>query len=594
MKSKSFRSSMLFLYITSICIPFLVTTIIYTYYFSEQILNKNKTNVSNTLESISSGIEIYVSELNSISNVPYFMPNVMDTMKDINHGKYQNISSSTEDFINSKNFRLVFLKYIYNSSQNISDVTFIPEQNEKNLVYIMSRNANETKIGTNREYKYENWYTYLQANKKKSIFFAVYRNTDEDGDDNKNLAQFSFAKIIRDVDTKKNIGILKIDIDSKNITNLIKQVQLTSRSMMAIGTENGEIIYSNSKDQHLSSLTNINKLSEVTPLQYQIIKKPIENTSLQLVYLSSTKEILYYQTATYIIIFLLTLVAVFASFVIYRFKTNKIAISISHIKDTFKRIETGDLTAKCTVSNQQEFIEISHALNHMTEKLNEHIIKEYKANLSQQEAEFRALQAQINPHFLYNTLNGFIALNRMGEKRLLEKSIIQLTHLFQYTCNSITDTPIESELSFIRQYLELQSLKYDERLSFSIYIEPGTEKIIIPKLLLQPLIENSVIHGMEPTDIPIHIKVETSILNSRNFGDYLFIHIIDNGGGFDLANLQSLHHIGLKNIESRLKYNNPLNVFQIRSKVDVGTECIILFSLMPKTLNGGSYENITS
>jgi two-component system, sensor histidine kinase YesM len=593
MRSKSLRTSMFFLYVTSICIPFLVITVIYSYYFSKQILNSNKTSVSNTLESISSGIGIYVAELNSISNVPYFISDVMDTMKDINSLKHKNVPSTAEDLKNSKNFRLVFLKYIYNSTQHISDVTFLPEYNEKNLSYIMSRNANETVIKTDDDYKNQDWYNYLQENKKKSIFFAVYKNAGEEGNNKKEITQFSFAKIIRDVDTKKNIGILKIDIDSKKITKLIQQVELTSQSMLAIATEDGEIIYTKSKDERLLDLSNINQLSDSTLLKYQVIKKPIENTSLQLIYLSSTSEILYYQTITYMIVFLLTLVAVLASFVIYRFKTNKIAKSVSDIKDTFKKIETGDLTAKCTVSNQKEFIEISHALNHMTETLNEYIIKEYKANLSQQEAEYRALQAQINPHFLYNTLNGFIALNRMGEKRLLEKSIIQLTQLFQYTCNNSTVTTIESELSFIRKYLELQTLKYDERLSFSIYIEPDTKDIIIPKLLLQPLIENSVIHGMEPNDTPMYIQIETGLLNSTNFGDYLFIHIKDNGGGFDQTKLQFLENIGLKNIENRLKYHSPWNVFQIRSRIGVGTECIILFSLMPKAQKGGSYENIT-
>jgi two-component system sensor histidine kinase YesM len=591
MKSKSLRSSMFILYVTSICIPFLVMTILFSYYFSKQILNKNRTDASNTLESISSGIKIYVSELNSISNIPYFISDVMETMLDINSKNYDADASSTEDLKNSKNFRLVFLKYIYNSNQYISDITFIPNHNEKNLVYIMSRNANETKVESNEHYRSEDWYQYLQANKKKSVFFAVYSNETADGNSRK-LTQFSFAKIIRDVDTKKNVGVLRINIDSKNITKLIRQVELTSRSMMAIATDDGEIIYSKTGDKGLMGLTNIHEFQK-TSSAYQIIKKPIENTSLQLIYLSPTREILYYQTASFTVVFLLMLVAVIASFIHYRYKTNKIAKSVSTIKDTFKRLETGDLSAKCTVNDQQEFIEISHALNHMTDRLNDYIIKEYKASLSQQEAEYRALQAQVNPHFLYNTLNGFIALNRMGEKRLLEKSIIQLTHLFQYTCNNSTLTSIESELSFIRKYLELQTLKYDERLSFTIYAEPGTEKLVIPKLLLQPLIENSVIHGMEPSDQPMHIRIETSILSSRSFGEYLYIHIKDNGVGFQLNKLSALKHIGLRNTENRLNYLNPHNVFQIRSTIGTGTECIILLNLTSTSLSGGSYENTT-
>lgn len=581
MKSKSLKSSMLVIYITSICIPFLLISTIFSYYFSIQTLNNNKTNLSNTLESISSGIGIYVAELNSISNVPYYISSVQETMEDINSGNYPDILNSTQALRDSKNFRLVFLKYIYNATQNISDVTFIPEINNQNRIYLMSRNANETRIITNNGYQKESWYTFLQAHKMQPNFFPLFGEEEHVSSDNytKKLVYFSYAKIIRDVDTKKNIGIIKIDIPANNITKLIDHVQLASLSSIAIADEDGNIIYLNSHDKYLSNLKSINKLPKLSFLQYQVIKTQVDNTRFQLIYLSAKRNILYYQIITYLVVFLFTTISIFISFFIYRYKADKISRSVSKIKETFERIETGDLTAKCSLSGQQEFIEISHALNHMTDTLNEYIINEYKASLSQQEAEFRALQAQINPHFLYNTLNGFIALNRMGEKRLLEKSIIQLTHLFQYTCNNTMDTSIQSELSFIQQYLELQSLKYDERLSFYIYMEPETEKFPIPKLLIQPLIENSIIHGLEPLDKPMQIKIETALVESPSFGKYLFIHVQDNGQGFDIYTLETHQNIGLKNIENRLTYQNPKNVFQIRSKKDIGTECIILIKI---------------
>ncbi len=580
MKSKSLRSSMFLLYITTIIIPFLVISALYSYYYSVQILDNNKTNVSNTLESVSTGIGIYVAELNSISNVPYYISDVMDTMQDINSGKHQDIATSTEFLKNSKEFRLVFLKYIYNATQNISNVSFIPTSNSLNLIYVMSRNANQTKIMTDSEYKNTDWYTYLQNNERASVFFPLFEDGKDTTSDARTLTGFFYAKIIRDVDTKKNIGVIKIEIPAKNILQLVGHVQLSTAASILITSEDGEIIYMKTGDSNLKEMKNSSEFSDLSRMRYQIIKQPIDNTSLQLIYLSSNREILYYQIYTYFIVFLFTLAAVFLSFFIYRFKTNKIAKSVSSIKDTFKKIETGDLSIKCNVSSQQEFIEISHALNHMTEKLNEYITNEYKANLSRQEAEYRALQAQINPHFLYNTLNGFIALNRMGEKRLLEKSIIQLTHLFQYTCSSNTLTSIDAELSFIHQYLELQSLKYDERLFFSIYIEPGTENILIPKLLLQPLIENSIIHGLEPSDKRMHIWIETAILDCMQLGNFVFIHIRDDGCGFDMVKLEALRHIGLKNIENRLKYHNPNNIFQIRSEAGKGTECIILLSII--------------
>lgn len=571
MRPKSLRYRMFFLYLTSIMIPFFVVSSIYSYYFSLQILHNNKTNISNTLESISSGIGIYVAELNSISNIPYFNPGVFQTMEDINSGKYQDIQSSTEFLKNSRGFRVVFLKYIYNATQTISDVTFLPFRNPLSRVYIMSRNADETMVTTDLLYKDSSWYTSLLQNPKNPI---LYSHNDTAGN-----SRFSYIKTIRNVDTKKNIGIITINIPSDNINRLIRNVKLSSSSYIALTYTDGEVIYSSTDNKKLAAMKNINELPGYTSMKYQIITKPIENTSLQLIYLSSKYEVILYQTITYFLIFLITLITIILSYFIYRHKTNKITQSVSNMKDTFKRIETGDLTARCYCTDPSEFIEISNALNQMAEKLNDYIIREYKASLSQQEAEYRALQAQINPHFLYNTLNGFIALNRMGEKRLLEKSIIQLTHLFQYTCNTAAVTSIESEFWFIRQYLELQSLKYDDRLTFSVYLEPGTENIPIPKLLIQPLIENSIIHGMEPSDVPIHIQLETCIVDTQSFGNYVLIRVKDDGAGFDSTTLDSIKHIGIQNIHNRLNYQNPCNVLQIKSFPEKGTECILLIKL---------------
>lgn len=580
MKAKSLRSSMQLLFIISIFIPFFVISSIFSYFYSQQLLDNNKTNISNTLASISEGIGIYISELDSIADVPYYYTSVLSTMQEINN-EYSDSINVLSKLQSEKNFRVIFLKQIYNSTQNISNVTFFPTNNEQNYAYIINKNSYNTKVEKDNPYKSTEWYALLQEDEKAALFYPTYEETTEKASSSAHgkLTAFSYITNVLDVDTNKIIGILKVDTPAKAITKFLRNVKLSSGSSLSIVDSNGVILYSNTVNPTLKALQNINELTSIQRHYYQSMAENISNTDYQLVYLSSTGDVIRYQLFTYFIIFIVMLLTIVISYVIYRYRTNQISQSVSSITASFRRIETGDLTTMPIISKQKEFIDISNALNHMVERLNEYIIKEYKASLSQHEAEYMALQAQINPHFLYNTLNGFIGLNRMGEKRLLEQSILRLTHLFQYTCNSSTTTTVASEISFIKQYLELQTLKYDNRLTFSICMNEDTEEIIIPKLLLQPLIENSIVHGLEPTDKQIHIQIYISYIDQQAYGKYLLIYICDNGIGFDSNRLNTHKNVGLSNVCQRLEYCSPHNLFQIRSVAGEGTYGTILIKI---------------
>ncbi len=112
------------------------------------------------------------------------------------------------------------------------------------------------------------------------------------------------------------------------------------------------------------------------------------------------------------------------------------------------------------MADQDGYAMIADSLNKTGQRLRELIEAEARARESQSKSEYLALQSQINPHFLYNTLNGFIALNRMGERKQLEASIIQLTRLFRYICNNKRYFHRFEGIQFAQQYLDLQKLRF--------------------------------------------------------------------------------------------------------------------------------------
>lgn len=187
-----------------------------------------------------------------------------------------------------------------------------------------------------------------------------------------------------------------------------------------------------------------------------------------------------------------------------------------------------------------------------------------------------ALQSQINPHFFYNTLNGFLSLNRMGEQDLLEKSIIELTQLFRYTCSGKEVALVKEEFEFLQRYLELQKLRFEERLNFTVTLQDEAAEESIPKLLLQPIVENSIVHGMEPREQPIHIFVEGRLVPGEESGMILELLVRDDGIGFDPGRLKKdSSKVGLKNVEERLHYFRSSSQFSIQSGANRGTVCTI-------------------
>jgi len=176
----------------------------------------------------------------------------------------------------------------------------------------------------------------------------------------------------------------------------------------------------------------------------------------------------------------------------------------------------------------------------------------YTELVAERSAEYQALQSQVRPHFLFNVLGGFAALNRMADRDTLERSILALKELLRYTVDHGSETTVREELAFLSRYCELQKMRFRDRLDWRIDADPAILERRIPKLLLQPLIENAVIHGIEPSGDPGLVSVEAGVAAS---GDALRIVVADDGVGFDPA--ATPRGVGLQNVERRIALAYP-------------------------------------
>ena len=222
----------------------------------------------------------------------------------------------------------------------------------------------------------------------------------------------------------------------------------------------------------------------------------------------------------------------------------------------------------------------------MVFRINELIEKEYKSEIATKEAQFKALQAQINPHFLYNTLQlvGGMAVAHNAEK--IYRVISALSDMFRYITGKQGDMVlIENEIEHIKNYLYIQIQRFDGKIETDIFVEEGTEGYKIPMLTIQPLVENAFNHGFEQKVGNWKLSVEV-----QKVFDEIEITITDNGVGIPEEKLKTLREqinnlsqplntrgsIGIKNVSARigLYFGNEYGL-DIFSEVDNGTQIVI-------------------
>ena len=200
------------------------------------------------------------------------------------------------------------------------------------------------------------------------------------------------------------------------------------------------------------------------------------------------------------------------------------------------------------------------------------------------EAELRALRAQVQPHFLFNTLNTIAALVRVNPAEA-EETITRLADVFRHSLRASEHAHMRlgDELDFVRAYLEIEHTRFGERLRVEERIEPGLEGIPVPSLLLQPLVENAVRYAVAP-----RTEGGTVGLAARREGDLLMIEVWDDGPGMSGTASASGNGFGLHSVRERLRAAGPPHALEIESVPGSGTRLRLTIPIPASTLIEGA------
>jgi two-component system sensor histidine kinase YesM len=263
------------------------------------------------------------------------------------------------------------------------------------------------------------------------------------------------------------------------------------------------------------------------------------------------------------------------------FFSRSIARPIRNLAKQMREVEQGELKHREVSSAIREFSQLEHSYNVMIEQIISLLdfTREEQAKLS--EAERKALESQMNPHFLFNTLNTIKALARLHGEKDIYTITVKLGKLLRSSIdNRESEATLEQSMALIESYLTIQKLRFADKLTTEVYLDPSCKHIKTPKLIIQPLVENAIIHGLEPKvgSWNLSVRVERT-------GERISITVGDDGVGFppdrlprDLDELANSPHVGVYNVYRRLflKYGRKLH-FSLKSKEGEGTWATISF-----------------
>ncbi|KIL40464.1 hypothetical protein SD70_13490 [Gordoniibacillus kamchatkensis] len=418
----------------------------------------------------------------------------------------------------------------------------------------------------------------------------------------------SLSREVKYLDTKKGLGVFLINLNFKVIQDICSQVHLGNKGYVFIVDKEGNLIYHpqqqliyskikhedmdlilHAKEKFVSAkVDGMDKLYTIKSSDY------VNWTFVGVTYrqdLISDKA----QIRTYFIV--LSLVSVLAAVLISMWIASRISGPIKKLEMTMKQVEKGDLSVRVDVEGHGEVAQLGRTFHLMLLRINDLMTQLVSEQETKRKSELKALQAQINPHFLYNTLDSIIWMIQKGKIKEVTEMVSSLAKLFRLGISKGEDyITIREELAHVEHYLTIQKIRYKNKLDYSFEVDLDILERKIPRLILQPVVENAIYHGIKPSPNGGSIRIRAYRAPSPPQTD-IILEVADNGVGMDEATLNQMPYVkqtqlhgggvGVQNVQERIRlYCGERYGLQYYSRLGVGTIAKVL--LQAKNEPGGA------
>lgn len=539
----------------------------YTYQINVGILKSNEIqNNQKNLSLISEKIDDYLNMLELVSAFTY----ENDLQMLLTRTNAETDITAMRRLRNFQNFyyrRLVSLDY----DRQIQDIYFIYPDGETlhKGNGILDRNCDLT------EY---DWYDEAVKAGGRTIVADTHRQDYHQPvrypENEKTAYYISVARSVNSRHDNSLIGVLMMDIELGELTKMIGPLLLGEESMVYFTDADGTILYSSDLSgigERLPALLvegYAGKAEGSLEQRFEgrehiVTWRMFSKTGWYLININPTDIVIAEAEKMRGKILLLGSVVFVMTAVIMAVYAKRVLDPVRKLSDAMRQVETGDLDVSVEPSSDDETGQMTENFNHMVSRLRGLIRDNYLIRIKEKDAQIESLQLQINPHFLYNTLesvNCIAMVNEVEEISVISKA---LARMFRYSIRSAgTLALVREELEHVQNYMEIQRVRFGKKIRMSCEVEEATKKLRIIPFVLQPLIENAIRYNVEEAGRAVGIRIAIT-----QQGDRLKISVQDDGIGIEEEQLARLletmnrpqqlwekgKHIGLRNVNDRLK-----------------------------------------
>ena len=572
------RRKVRFLFITAIALCVLFCFMLFYFILRNRMTTTVLDKGRNNLSSIGQNIETELENVNNISKLIMINDTITGYLKLINatNPTYSN-AARTELYNILNSFSGNYSVYVFRNDREYVNTGIGVTNVDKEIVF------GDTWIEPVR--LRDGAYILIPNNKG-----AFTSNTDTN--------VITFVRIINDIYTQKPIGMLAINIPLSVFEQTYKSLADKDNHFAYLDSDGG-IICADSKFEELANIDvsnpDLHQIIYGGTFQKQVISSiKVTNSDITLTCYTTVRIMEGITAEIAWSLIGIMLVTIICMTIINKYINKYITAPIHKLADSMSQVETGMLHRVSIHSNNDEIGILKDSYNEMLVKLNRLIEELIEQEKKRQKAEMEVLQEQIKPHFLYNTLDtiGYMSLQNTREE--VYDAIETLGNFYRKFLSKGSKTiQLSDEIAIVKDYIKLQKLRYDDMFDDEYDIQPGLGKLLVPKLILQPLIENSIYHG-------IRLKGEKGIIRItvKSDHDFLYITVFDSGIGMSPERAKMLihednhRHFGFKGTMDRIRYfYHEDDVFDIRSEEGKYCEIEIKIPLMEETNNVQSDDN---
>lgn len=572
-KNLNLRYQLILSYIPIFIISLLIINLV-SYYLMANALKKNSREfVNETAKIISRDITKNLNQYDEISSSIAFDENLSSLLSgEINDYNY---------FIKSNKVK----QKIYYFTQNSKDIKSI-------FIYPINRSAvirsNSNIIYNDMNYIDNEYFKSLASNAETKVWStnAVAGYDPEGGN------YLYFLRSIPNFGVSN--GLIQMQIREKSIFDIYKDSSFGKNSTIFIIDENGYIISHSNKEKistkiQASIIENINQnlgsfTTEIDGKNYMIVYNAIASSKWTLIatipmdYIQSNNQWL---LNTNLIIIMISFIFVI---LISVWVSSKIASPLERVGKAMKRLEKGDFEVRLDYDSDNEIGKIYKRYNAMAAEIKNLMEVIRKEEKKKKEAYIKVLQAQIKPHFLYNTLFTIKCLASIKKQPQIEELLDSLIKLLMASISKGGEfVSVYEEIEYIKNFALIQKYRFEDKFKVIFNISSEIQNCIVPKLIIQPIVENAIVHGMDTEISFIEVKIE-----GRLEGEDIVFRIRDNGKGIDAdkinmmlqasenKNKNGFNGMGIKNVNERIKlyFGDQYGLYYL-SNIENGTEVIM-------------------